>query len=1029
MSQKQITRPYSTSKTYKKQHISQRKLIERQELLKRIEKEAEQKEQLAMAERNEFYRQSTLKLKRRRYINSFEFLSNLRIEDKVIVYCYSNNQKLNQTREKLQMLENMYAESILMTEQYYNDNFYSLLDELGESYIEMCNDMYDMAIGAPDMGEPDMGAPDMAMGGPGHGMEAGGRKLSNHKQSKLILSNFKQIGGHSDDGRINNLMIELENCIADSVHDFKPSLQERNFCWPTERYGSSDRESYDKFLKKINEINPNACSVLKPYYERESNFEEAIKVDFFMGELAGDIENVNYYFTTSSIPTSWSLARQNFFKTRDPYISLDKLAEDLKNYGAEYEMLDAVMSRSAMEKVLGRRIYTLATLWDPAPSSPPLKDLFEIITNGQTLRNNAFQLVMEGTINEYHIYDWQVNANGNVFSLYDTTYARLFNLVGIQLRLAIPIAAHSDGTFNLGAGHKGKVCVRITIGSAAQYFVLSSGGFSVSALSMALTYLESARPPFWSTTNTLTIPGLTTAETLNPELQSIIDYLRTPGLSPIQIQAILFMFKKSGDQGQTTLNKILNELGIMSALTTGDALCLVHSFIVKIGYSSYGGLTLGKYYGGKGNDKDENNHYLVAHYPTGNNPVKIKNRIKELCQQIFQLESKLEPKSEPDVPAEMMAEMMGDMMARNEDLSSLFNAFDSALNDARVDSIVATIRGIGQTINDIKETLIDRFNETPIFAHIYKLSFMPDEFVNGDIDRMKALISELIKFSDNLYLLYNYTNLIQLYIDNCLKKEEEILSEIAIVPSIILSSSSSSSGQEVRFTRGKEQFGRIAGAFKSFLYKLSKSPTLKPADQISSDEGAVLKIISTRRKFLDTKEVFKAFVREKMPRLLEQGRDIIERIHEAFQAKMIEQINKVVGGDILIGLLTQPVELKRMDEAREQDIAHAKQERIRILLEKEEAKRQAKEVLKAERMSAKLSSKSFKKTMFSKLASASAAATGALKRAISTASSVAASAASAMRVGGGKRISKKKNRKYSRKPAIRTNRKSHKKRL
>ena len=463
-------------------------------------------------------------------------------------------------------------------------------------------------------------------------------------------SNDSKKGGHADMKKNNEIVNELNIKEADSQHDFKAS-ELRNNVFP-ENITKSPKlvTTYNNSLiiDKISKIVSNAKNPkiresrwLNDYFESSPGvFEEDIKIDYFLGELVGKLDDISYYFTggKDSVSSTWVEKRKKFFETTDVN-QIDKLFEDVSTHNIEYWVFDACMYSYVTEGMLPIKFRTLANMWDPATSAnPTIEELGEnIISNTKDATNSFFVEVAErptdNTIpKEIKIYDWR---NNNGESYYDLIYDELINRdlmttfygIKIKIRTAVEEVVEKKSTMN-----KCSVAVCVYVDDKFKYVIFIHGGFGVNELAMGMHYVETGQITYTKGTKTYH---------LRSELQELLDVLdryfintgkkrkeSSNDFFKNEYYKLLLRFKSSGDHGQARTVKILNTLlNKPTVFITGDNLAYVYSIAEEIP-------TICKYFaGGKGDDEseaeedeDEDAHkkplFIAGYFPMKDNKEK-----------------------------------------------------------------------------------------------------------------------------------------------------------------------------------------------------------------------------------------------------------------------------------------------------------------------------------------------------------------------------------------------------------------------
>jgi hypothetical protein len=432
-------------------------------------------------------------------------------------------------------------------------------------------------------------------------------------------SNYSKKGGHADIEKNNEIVNELNIKEGDSQHDFKAS-KFRNNVFPENITKSSKIATvynHSLIIDKISKIVSNAKTPresrwLNDYFESSpGDFEEDVKIDYFLGELVGNLDDISYYFTggKDSVSSTWVEKRKKFFETTDVN-EIDKLFEDVSTHNIEYWVLDACMYSYVTKGMLPIKFRTLANMWDPATSAnPTLEELGEnIISNNKDATNSFFVEVDErpadNTIPKgIKIYDWR---NNNGESYYDLIYDELINRdlmttfygIKIKIRTAVEQVVEKKSTVN-----KCSVAVCLYVDDVFKNVIFIHGGFGVNELAMGMHYIE---------TGAITYTKGPKTYQLRTELKTLLDTLNRYFINTgkkrkdssneffkNEYYKLLLRFKSSGDHGQARTVKILNTLlNKATVFISGDALAYVYSIAEEIP-------TICKYYAGKGDAEDE----------------------------------------------------------------------------------------------------------------------------------------------------------------------------------------------------------------------------------------------------------------------------------------------------------------------------------------------------------------------------------------------------------------------------------------
>ena len=434
-------------------------------------------------------------------------------------------------------------------------------------------------------------------------------------------SNDSKKGGHANMKKNNEIVNELNIKEGDSQHDFKAS-DTRNNVFPENITKSSKivtAYNHSLIIDKISKIVSNAKNTkigesrwLNDYFESSPGvFEEDIKIDYFLGELVGKLDDISYYFTggKDSVSSTWVEKRRKFFETTDVN-QIENLFEDVSTHNIEYWVFDACMTSYVTKGMLPIKFRTLANMWDPATlANPTLEELGEnIISNNKDSTNSFFvELAERPTDNSIpkgiKIYDWK---DGKGESYYDLIYDELINRdimttfygIKIKIRTAVEQVVEKKNTVN-----KCSVAVCIYVDDVFKNVIFIHSGFGVNELAMGMHYIE---------TREITYTKGTKTYQLRTELKTLLDTLNRYFIDigkkrkessneffKNEYYKLLLRFKSSGDHGQARTVKILNTLlNKPTVFISGDALAYVYSIAEEIP-------TICKYYAGKGDAEDE----------------------------------------------------------------------------------------------------------------------------------------------------------------------------------------------------------------------------------------------------------------------------------------------------------------------------------------------------------------------------------------------------------------------------------------
>ena len=436
---------------------------------------------------------------------------------------------------------------------------------------------------------------------------------------------FPTRGGHEDPTKNQEVVNELDYHEPDSQHDFNAT---RQTFFPSRAKGKPSGEASRMVLDVLNKILEDAppgqsAPLLAKYYTNSASaFESNIKVDYLLGDIAGKIDDISYYFSDKEVvakltATGDKEAKQTYFSTitMDP---INKLFLDIKKLGIEYWLFDAVGSSRVKNNINQQaeegRYITLANMWDPSKLSNPLfQDITEQVLASQSNTSILVQQPVSPTLMSepgYTIWDWQrtVDENGNRIaepvSLYDEIYYPLLNqdqlrttyAINIQIRLAKPDIPTNPVQVAL--------CI-FKGGTLLKVFILKEG-FSVDILAKAMTLIELGFPADLQAkyTAAFTKNELQKGFKTLMELVLLIQYNTfgdpRPGNKPDtwvndQYIKLLLRFKSSGDHGQAKMVKVINKYlkkTVGGVFVSGDNLAYVYSIAGEIP-------TIAQYYGAK----------------------------------------------------------------------------------------------------------------------------------------------------------------------------------------------------------------------------------------------------------------------------------------------------------------------------------------------------------------------------------------------------------------------------------------------
>ena len=636
---------------------------------------------------------------------------------------------------------------------------------------------------------------------------------------ELLVSNLSdkseqqnsQLGGHMNVRLNENIVVELNRKEGDSQHDFKPS-KTRNNAFPREITG------YDKFVNVINgkivldriskilEKSQSNTTLLNEYFMKSpNNFEEDIKVDYLLGEIAGELTDVNYYFTDpTENPDTWERKRREFFSSSEKINTFHKLFADVQEHGIEYWLFDACMSSRVKNGMIPERFTTLANIWDPAPGrNPKLEDLSEyklsndpatkaisrFIEQPEITRSLATRLgdrIYERLNPPYTVHNWVNPTSGN--SYYDSVYDELINqdvirtTFGLFIRLRLALDKDRNTSVAL--------CTYLNDQLLNVYLV--NGGFSVNELSMGMHYIETGDPELD------VIRGRSVrVQVTHPVLRKIIDELnasirsedkkhpgakasRTTEFFNNEYYKLLLRFKSSGDHGQANTAKMLNNIiKKNTAFMSGDNLAFVYSIASETP-------TIANYYkspkrGGKDDDDDDDDdevdtgspQFIVGYFPMKDSKEKYEkyfNRQISVIGNVFN----------PGYQNPNYANPSGMVISKDE-LNRLRNETSRLIQEN--EGFILELKTENDSINinvkaSILESLIAKINdrietisgEIPI-SRLEAIPQSSDSLFllrGGDYDyaKMAEYVKLLTDFANSCYFIKNYIKIIQLIKSN-----------------------------------------------------------------------------------------------------------------------------------------------------------------------------------------------------------------------------------------------------------------------
>jgi len=272
---------------------------------------------------------------------------------------------------------------------------------------------------------------------------------------------------------LDNIIECLNYGVPDTLHDFGKG---RNGIFPNPFSARNFLEKASDFLK-INYPNNNIANndTLYQYYNSTPGMFEEKSKNAFLTDLCGKTENIYYYFN-NQLPNG----REDLKLISTLNESLPLFFNHIKEKEYKYCVIDACTDIQK-EKDWSSQITTLRSLcnlWDPAGASSFSENDF---TDGNGEIGLKLVLEKEKFIyekNEYNIYN-SVSIETNV-SLYDV-YDELLNKKCLE---------KDNILFKLRIGKTNSNSFIVFLKINEEYFPISSGGFSVNALSYGLSYID-----------------------------------------------------------------------------------------------------------------------------------------------------------------------------------------------------------------------------------------------------------------------------------------------------------------------------------------------------------------------------------------------------------------------------------------------------------------------------------------------------------------------------------------------------------
>jgi len=618
-------------------------------------------------------------------------------------------------------------------------------------------------------------------------------------------------GGHENKMLNEQIVAELAIKEGDSQHDFgKP---ERNAVWPIQIYtrpNLTDKsriilEQIEKILANSNSKRTNA-GLLYNYFKRSPGaFEETIKVTYFMGLIAGNLDDISYYFTAKH-PSNWSSERKSFFQDKQVSDNIQQLYDDMKKYGIDYYLYDACLEYIAGNRNkdnLPTKVRSIAEIWDPSENgSLDFPDLFENIFSQQPANRAISVLVEDKSIPKRYglrIMDWRnpsAPPNTNP-SYYDLVYNDLLNIdilteksgMIIKLRVAVNDEGN-DVNYSSSGGKRKIITQRVDLALCLfknNVFVESyiiKGGFSVAELVVGMHYIETLREETESGETSVIIKDqeVELDSTLHILLHDMFSNFRDIRDFPVDTKKgfnslkffqneyikLLFRFKSSGDHGQAKLVKVLNDvLNKKTMFMTGDNLAGVYSIADEIptvcSYHMAGKTTF----------------FIVGYFPLSESPEKYRQSMNQKISTIGRLanpefenpnhiEDSGKPSSISQEQFSLLKEYLKAKTRENEMFCSELERYNSfiTLNDSSFSGKKTELERLIQRRIDLlfnTEDGADKFNMIIDVPNNMDLFLIPPlDALTYNYNSLKEYNKILSDFLNSCYFIRNYIKIMQL---------------------------------------------------------------------------------------------------------------------------------------------------------------------------------------------------------------------------------------------------------------------------
>ena len=671
----------------------------------------------------------------------------------------------------------------------------------------------------------------------------------------LLVPTVAQSGGHENERKNTNIVNELNRKEGDSQHDFKPSAS-RNNVFPNQIVKATKLVNVVNgsiVLDKISEIVINSSGApsreLNSYFEKDPiHFEEDIKVDYLLGDLAGNLDDISYYFTEGTIPTTWIESRRKFFETAE-INSIQKLFMDVEEFGIEYWLFDACMSSSIKNNMKPERFITLANLWDPAKSkNPTLEELTEYKMSNDPATRQFSKFVVDITVSASNVYDWQNKENQ---SYYDKIYGPLINqdimtnTFGIEIKLRIAVEKNICS-----------VAICVFVADEFKKMVVVRSGFGVNELAMGMYYIETGETTY----------AKGRRQTIRSELKELIDtlYQYFTDVSRItdrtkraeasktflknEYYKLLLRFKSSGDHGSANTVKILiDEMKKRSVFLSGDNLAYVYSIASGIP-------TICNYYkassGSKDDDDDDDDdddgihssgpQFIAGYFPLADSAEKYEKQFNKKVSIIGSLQDTAyeNPNYTKPKTSTFTKLQYNKLYSTIASFITDTDGFIQSLEPYKKDIDNATVTAkITTKISEIFNTKID---DVDLVKALEMVPNRIDAIFQNDFDAMKKYNIVVNSFIRNVYFIKNYVKIVKLIQKNMTEAIGRISEIVRIDEGSILSTGvQNQTGRSSRHA-GVQLTTNVAGLvnqFKKSSGVIDKTALLEASEAVASWKG------------------------------------------------------------------------------------------------------------------------------------------------------------------------------------------------